>query len=223
MARRNAKGFGNTSNKYTTIFEKVSDATEGDKKSLGWYKGKVKQLASTYEATPTKLLRQEKRDANDQVQDENLLRLKVREGHLYFFEYKAKSKWLPYYDRFPLVYVIKQDGEGFYGANLHYIRPKRRVKIIQKLERGMIDMPRTLVHKYLYNHCESKFLDLAIDEWETSIFLPVEDFIMTKGSGKLPYDKEYVWEETETKYNDRIKATRIIKGYGKQSDKEMVK
>ena len=138
MARKKAKGFG--SNNYTTIFEKVSDATGGDKKSLGWYKGKVKQLAATYEATPTKLIRQEKRDERDQVQDENLLRLKVREGHLYFFEYKAKSKWLPYYDKFPLVYVIKQDQEGFYGANLHYIKPKRRVKMVQKLEKGLIDI-----------------------------------------------------------------------------------
>ena len=222
MARRNAKGFGTTNN-YTTIFEKVSNATGGDKKTLSWYKRAVKDLASTYKATPEKLLRQEKRDARDQVQDENLLRMKVREGHLYFFEYKAMSKWLPYYDKFPLVYVIKQDGEGFYGANLHYITPKRRVKIIQKLQRGLIDMPKALVHKYLYNHCESQFLDLAIDEWETSIFLPVEDFIMTRGSGKLPYDRELVWKETESKYSDRIKAQRIIKGYGKQSDKEMVK
>ena len=45
---------------------------------------------------------------------------------------------------------------------------------------------------------------------------------MTKGSGRLPYDRELVWKETETKYDDRIKAQRIIKGYGKQSDKEMV-
>ena len=221
MARRNTKGFG-SDNKYTTIFEKVSNATAGEKKSLAWYKGKVKQLAASYEETPEKMLRQEKRDARDLAQDENLLRKTVKEGHLYFFEYKAMSKWLPYYDKFPLVYVIKQDGEGFYGANLHYIKPKKRVKIIQKLERGLIDMPKTLVHKYLYNHCKSKFLDLAIEEWETSIFLPVEDFIMTKGSGRLPYDRELVWKETETKYDDRIKAQRIIKGYGKQSDKELV-
>ena len=76
MARRNTKGFG--TNNYTTIFEKVSDATGGEKKSLSWYKGKVKQLASTFVETPEKLIRQEKRDARDQVQDENLLRMKVR-------------------------------------------------------------------------------------------------------------------------------------------------
>ena len=79
-----AKGFGTTNN-YTIIFEKVSDATGGDKKTLSWYKSS-KDLASTYKATPEKLLRQEKRD--DQAQDENHYE-RTREGHLYFFEYKA--------------------------------------------------------------------------------------------------------------------------------------
>ena len=65
-------------------------------------------------------------------------------------------------------------------------------------------------------------MDLAIDEWETSIFLPVEDFVITKGSGNIAYDKESVWDEISKKDQDRIKAKRIIKGYGKQSDKEMV-
>ena len=165
-----------------------------------------KTTTSTFVETPEKLIRQEKRDARDQVD-----RITSRKKRGSPYRVQGNSKWLPYYDKFPLVYVIKQDGEGFYGANLHYIKPKRRVKIIQRLEKGLIDIPRTLVHKYLYNHCESKFLDLAIDEWETSIFLPVEDFIMTRGSGRLPYDRELVWKETETKYDDRIKAQRIIK------------
>lgn len=221
MARKRAKGFGATQNKYQTIFEKVSAATNGEKKPMSWYKDKVKSLASTYETEPDKVIREEKRDKSDDSQDENILRKSVKDGHLYFFEYQAKSKWLPYYDKFPLVYIIKGMGEEFYGANLHYIKPKERVKVIQKLERGLIDMPRSIVHKYIKNHCKSLFLDLAINEWETSIFLPVEDFVITKGSGKIPYDRELVWEETNSK--DRIKAQRIIKGYGKQSDKEMVK
>jgi hypothetical protein len=218
--RKRAKGFGGTENKYETIFEKVSAATNGEKKSISWYKGKVKSLASTYETEPDRVLRQEKRDNNDNVQDENILRKTVKDGHLYFFEYKAKTKSLPYYDKFPLVYVIKDFPNEFYGANLHYLRPKARVKVIQKLERGLIDMPRSIIHKYIKTNCKSLFLDLTISEWQTSIFLPVEDFIITNGSGKVPYDRELVWEETDSK--DRLKAQRIIKGYGKQSDKEMV-
>ncbi len=79
MARRNAKGFGTTNN-YTTIFEKVSDATGGDKKTLSWYKRAVKDLASTYKATPEKLLRQEKRDARDQAQDEKSITKECKRG-----------------------------------------------------------------------------------------------------------------------------------------------
>lgn len=223
MARRKAKGFGGTQNKYETIFEKVSKASEGEKKSLSWYKMQVKTLAATYKTDQDKLIRKEKRDKFDDTQDENLLRKTVKDGHLYFFEYQAKSKWLPYYDKFPLVYVLKDLGDEFYGVNLHYLKPKARVKVIQKLERGLIDVPRVIIHKYIKNHCKSLFLDLAINEWETSIFLPVEDFVITKGSGKIPYDRELVWEEIESKDQDRIKAQRVIKGYGKQSDKEMVK
>lgn len=222
MAKTKAKGFGGTQNKYITIFEKISEATEGEKKSLTWYKDAVKSLASTYKTDQDKLLKKERRDRYDEVQDENILRRTVKDGHLYFFEYQAKTKWLPYYDKFPLVYVIKDLGDAFYGANLHYLKPKKRVKVIQKLERGLIDMPRIIVHKYIKEHCKSLFLDLAIGEWETSIFLPVEDFVITKGSGKFPYDRELVWEDIESKDQDRIKAQRIIKGYGKQSDKEMV-
>ena len=86
--RKRAKGFGGTENKYETIFEKVSAATNGEKKSISWYKGKVKSLASKYETEPDRVIRQEKRDRNDNVQDENILRKTVKDGHLYFFEYE---------------------------------------------------------------------------------------------------------------------------------------
>ena len=222
MAKTKSKGFGGTANTYKTIFEKVSDATNGEKKSVSWYRDKVKSLASTYKTAPEKVLEIERRDRLDTKQDENILRTTVRDGHLYLFEYEAKTKSLPYYDKFPLVYVIKDFGNEFYGANLHYLRPKERVKVIQKLERGFIDLPKIIIHKYIKTHCKSPFLDLAIDEWETSIFLPVEDFVIEKGSGSIAYDKESVWNEIHKKDQDRIKAKRIIKGYGKQSDKEMV-
>jgi hypothetical protein len=33
-----------------------------------------------------------------------------------------------------------------------------------------------------------------------------------KGGGKIEYPKEYVWEEIDQYWNDRIKGTRIVKG-----------
>ena len=144
---------------------------------------------------------------------------------MYMFEYKAKTKWLPYYDEFPLVYVIKATPQEFYGANLHYLTPKKRVMIVKRLLEGRIDIPRACVHKYLTNHIDGYLLDLAADEWDSAILLPIENFVRNvKGSaGKFPYTKELVWEETDEKYYERIKARRVIRSYGKRKDTEMVK
>ena len=40
---------------------------------------------------------------------------------------------LPYYDRFPLVIPIEQHSDGFLGLNLHYINPKQRIILLDKL------------------------------------------------------------------------------------------
>ena len=39
----------------------------------------------------------------------------------YFFTYQAQTKQ-PYYDMFPLSYVIEYQKGGFLGCNLHYVR-----------------------------------------------------------------------------------------------------
>jgi len=219
-----AQGFGsiqrNTSYRKTnTLFEKVNNATEGEKKPLSWYRGTVKQIASSYKKDMSKFVRDE-RKSNE---DENVLRLYPKEGHLFMFEYKAKMKWLPYYDRFPLVYCVKASPTEFFGANLHYINPKKRIQIIQKLMKGKIDIPKSCFHKYLQNHVEGLLLDIAADEWDTAILLPTEDFVKNIGSTQFPYDKELVWEETNESYYDRVKGSRVIKGYGTKQSTEMSK
>lgn len=208
---------------YVTLFDRVVEATKGEQKSLSWYKNTVRSLSSEFKQEPDKLIEDEKKDRNDseEYQDENVLRNRVVPGHLYFFEYEAKTKWLPYYDKFPLVYVLRIVGDAFYGANLHYITPKKRIKVINKLKQGMIDIPKSVVHKYIIGHARSLYLDLSSQEWETSILLPIEDFVTTKGTGKMPYNRELVWTETDKHYQDRLKGQRIIKGYGSKESKEM--
>ena len=129
---------------------------------------------------------------------------------------------LPYYDKFPLVYVVKASPTEFFGANLHYMHPKKRIQCVAKLMNNRIDIPKKCFHKYLQNHVDGLFLDLAADEWDTAILLPTEDFVKNIGSSSFPYDKELVWEETNESFYDKIKGTIVIKSYGKQSDKEMV-
>ena len=59
------------------------------------------------------------------------------------FEYKAKMNYLKYYDKFPLVYVIKATKKGeFWGANLHYMTPKKRIMATKKLMEGKFNYNR---------------------------------------------------------------------------------
>lgn len=208
---------------YKTLFEKVKEETKGEAKSLEWYRGKLKTLTSSIKAEPSRMNEQEKFDSISNLvnQDKNENRRRVYPGHLYFFDYEAQTESLPYYDKYPLVYVLNVSGNEFYGANLHYIKPKKRVIIIEKLKNNQIDIPKKIIHKYLNKRCKSLFLDLAKEEWLTACYLPVEDFVLMKGGGKHSYPREYVWEEMESYWNDRIKGTRIIKGQNPQDKKRV--
>jgi hypothetical protein len=207
-----------------TIFEKIKEKAEGESKSLTWYKSTLKSLSAGIQTEPSRMNEQEKFDSIGALvnQDQNVNRRRVFPGHLCFFEYKAETPDLPYYDKYPLLYVFKVSGGEFYGANLHYLAPKKRLIVVNKLEKGQVDIPKVIIHKYLYKRCKSLFLDLAQEEWVTASALPVEDFVLMKGGGKIEYPKEYVWEEIDRHWNDRIKGTRIVKGINRK-DIERVK
>ena len=211
---------------YKTLFERVSNSTGGEKKSLTWYRSAVKAEASKYKKNFKKYILDERKDRAGAVkeQDKNELRRYTVAGHLYMFEYKAKMKWLPYYDRFPLVYCFKAPGKHeFWGANLHYLSPKKRLIVMKKLIQGRVDIPKICFHKYLSSHVDGLYLDLAADEWDTAILLPTEDYVKEVNGVTFPVDKKIVWEETDDKFYDKISGQRMIKGYGSKQSKEMAK
>jgi hypothetical protein len=122
-------------------------------------------------------------------------------GRMYFFYYDPKTKdKLPYYDRFPLVLPIEQYQDGFLGLNLHYLHPKQRIILLDKLSefsnnskydtttklRLSYDLLRRsssiseyipCVKKYLFSHVESRFLEIAANEWDIAALLPMESFV----------------------------------------------
>jgi len=218
----------NTVNKdpgYKTLFERVNAATKGEKKSLAWYRAAVKAQASSYKKNFKKYILDEKGDRNGLAteQDANELRKYSVMGHMYMFEYKAKMRWLPYYDRFPLVYVIKSTKSEFWGANLHYLSPKKRLLATKKLMQGRIDIPKKCFHKYLHAHVDGLYLDLALTEWDTAILLPTADFVRDLNGMVFPISQETVWEETDEAFYDKIRGQRIVKGYGTKQSREMSK
>jgi hypothetical protein len=211
---------------YKTLFERVTAKTGGEKKSLSWYRNAVKEEASSYKKNFNKYILDEKKDrvGSAAEQDRNELRRYTVAGHLYMFEYKAKMRWLPYYDRFPLVYVIKAPNKNeFWGANLHYLSPKKRIITTKKLLQGRIDIPKKCFHKYLHNHVDGLYLDLSAKEWDTAVLLPTEDFVRDLNGLVFPIEKSIVWEDTDETFYDKIKGQRVVKGYGTKQSREMSK
>ena len=215
----------NTTPGSTTLFERISAKTGGEKKSLAWYRAAVKAEASSYKKNFNKYILNEKSDRVGAVQeqDANELRRYTVQGHMYMFEYKAKMKHLPYFDKFPLVYVLKASRSEFWGLNLHYMTPKKRIQATKKLLQGRIDFPKRCFHKYLQPHVDGLLLDLAASEWDTAILLPTEDFVKDMNGMAFPIPKEDVWEETNENFYDKIRGQRVVKGYGTTKSREMAK
>ena len=139
-------------------------------------------------------------DANTLMQDKDSLKDSTIIGKMYFYYYDPKTKEkLQYYDRFPLVIPVEEYKDGFLGLNLHYIHPKNRVILLDKLSetlsnnkydektkfRVSYDFLKSAskafeatpcIKRYLFNHVKSRFLQINADEWDIAALLPVEDF-----------------------------------------------
>jgi hypothetical protein len=145
------------------------------------------------------------------MRDKERLREKSFVGRMYFYLYDPKHKdTLPYYDRFPLVIPIERYSDGFLGLNLHYIHPKQRIILLDKLSEvatnskfdettrlkisydflkraSKIFEAQPCIKRYLFNHIESRFLEITADEWDIAALLPAENFVGAT-TNKIYYD-----------------------------------
>jgi hypothetical protein len=118
-------------------------------------------------------------------------------GNMYMFFYDPKHKdTLPYYDQFPLIFVIGDAKGGFMGLNLHYLPPILRAKLLD----GLIDLKnndkynettrlklsyellngsskfkefKPTIKHYLTAHVKSRLALVPPSEWEIATFLPM--------------------------------------------------
>ena len=154
--------------------------------SRAWLRAKVKDL----KPTSTALMR-----------DRERLKTTSMIGKMYFYFYDPKTKdSMPYYDQFPLVIPIEKYNDGFLGLNLHYIHPKHRMILLDKLSDTMsndtydektklkinyrylaaasrIFEANPCIKRYLFTQIESRFLEITADEWDIAAMLPVESFV----------------------------------------------
>ena len=154
--------------------------------SRAWLRSKVKDL----KPTSAGLMRDRERLKNNSLI-----------GKMYFYFYDPKTKdTMPYYDRFPLVIPIERYSDGFLGLNLHYIHPKHRMILLDKLSDTLsndtydektklkinyrylaaaskIFEANPCIKRYLFTQIESRFLEITADEWDIAAMLPVESFV----------------------------------------------
>ena len=105
-------------------------------------------------------------------------------GQLYFFTYQAQTKQ-PYYDMYPLSYVIEMRTGGFLGCNLHYVRLTERDELAMSLlnnsAQGAVAVPPRTLHKYLYTGVRGTPYRIPNTEWSDVAQLPTERFIDMRG------------------------------------------
>lgn len=135
----------------------------------------------------------------------------VEVGNMYMYKYDPKYKEkLPYYDEFPVIFMIGPAANGFYGVNLHYLPPALRLKLMSALydtttnkrfdDRTKLAISYNILKgsskykyfepafkHYLLNHVRSKFVLVHSTEWTISAFLPTAQW-RKRGMAKVYHD-----------------------------------
>ena len=105
-------------------------------------------------------------------------------GELYFFTYQAQTKQ-PYYDQYPLSYIIEMRTGGFLGCNLHYVRLNERdelaISLLNNSAQGAVAVPPRTLHKYLYAGVRGQPYRISESEWTDVAQLPTERFVDMRG------------------------------------------
>lgn len=121
-------------------------------------------------------------------------------GSMYCYNYDPKfAKKLPYYDEFPLIFMVEPAPRGFVGINLHYVSPRSRIVIMNALTEltdnkkydsttrlalsyrrlkslSKYSMIKPTLKRYLYSNVRGRFVKIDANEWDIALFLPVQKF-----------------------------------------------
>jgi len=179
----------------TYIFQKIAKdgakagVKSGSEDARDWYRDSAERVRTV---NNKRLLQNEDRAFNT-VTSRDI-------GRMYMFQYDPKHKEkLPYYDTFPLIFVLETYGDGFLGMNLHYLPPTYRARLMDRLydiegqdnvrDSKKLQLSYKLlngvarykyfkptVKRYLTNHCRSRFLWIPYEEWDIALMLPTQRF-----------------------------------------------
>ena len=170
----------------SNFIQSVLDAAKGEQKSIGWYRGKIRDFGNP---GVMDLIRDGQRAGGPNF------------GTLNMFVYSPKYKaTLPFYDTFPLVLPISATANGFVGLNFHYLAIPTRVALLDRLTQSgsatasgrrfdenssiltdyssikNIPMVKPTIKQYLYGYVKSQFRVVTPEEWVVAVLLPVQRF-----------------------------------------------
>ncbi len=157
------------------------------KESMEWLKRKTANIQKNAPAYSKQILKE---------RDRHVRKNQLWRGEVCFFLYDPKyADSLPYYDIFPLVIVLDKYNDGILGLNLHYLPVPMRAAFMDKLMKYKVDSPDRLkvtydilsgtskykqfipcIKRYLDKQMGSNYLKVEENEWETALFLPVQQF-----------------------------------------------
>lgn len=121
-------------------------------------------------------------------------------GKMYMFYYDAKYKdELPYWDRFPLIFVLDVRSDRFWGVNLHYLPPLYRARLMNALYRIQNRGKTPLSIKLRLTYDVLKSIDPRVAKFAVKQYLRYSAGSKKKGSGgavgvrsrfmQIPYDR----------------------------------
>ena len=164
--------------------------------SRNWFRDQAKSTA----VTPSRIVRE-----SADVSSSNVF----GPGTMTLFQYDPLTKeTLPYYDRFPLVFVVEMQARGFLGINLHYLPLNYRAILMDSLydlknnenynqttklrlsyevlkSASKFKYARPCFKRYIMERVRSRFVPINADQWDTALFLPLQRF--TKASTQMVY------------------------------------
>jgi len=137
-------------------------------------------------------------------------------GKMYFYRYKATET--EYYNKFPLIFMLRKRGDLFEGIDFHYLDPERRIKLFENMkpyfstkditEKTILFVRkfRTIIQrskifksakvsfrKYKKENIKSTIIEINPNDWLLSLQQPAEMFITSEGKKIISMS---VWKET---------------------------
>lgn len=188
------------------IYEKYKYDKTMVSKSKDWFAAEQAKIVR-YRITPNRLI----------ANDTSLHKKTITIGKMYCFLYDAKTKdKLPYFDKFPLVFIWRANKTHFWGLNLHYLPPYFRAKLLDallsfrtnskfdystklKFNYALLDgvakyrFAKPAVKQYLFTQLKSPLVEIPGSDWFSAVMIAPPRFTKSQENVWMDSLKKFGW------------------------------